>query len=529
MRKTQITLLPLLLLGLTAFSQAKKPPLTKDQVKQARSEGAALFKNENFKHALKYYYDLVEYDKSDIESQYRLGICLIKSNINKKKAAEHLKEVVGKKDAPKDINYYLGIALMYNHEFIDAIDAFEKYREEMKGKPNPSLMVERYVEWCNNAMELMKNPVNVTFFNPGKGVNSPYNDFQPVCSAFDSVIYFSSNRKGTFGGALDGFGEYVTDIFSTAVSANAFTKAKNVGTNLNNDGYNEALYLTMNSDKMLVYNEGGSNGGSEIALSELKGRQWLKPISLSAVLGLKSNGLISGASITQDGKTIYFSAELKGGKGGKDIWKIEKDTATGKWSAPINLGDYINTPYNEINPFLFFDHKTLFFASQGHNSMGGYDLFRSYQADTQQDWSKAENLGFPINTVFDDETISVNGTGHTAYIAALRDEGIGEKDIYRITTTASLVSPQPVLTKIFSVSPTGLAPRDGFCIVTVRATGEMIGTFSINPSSGIVCLTLSEGQYRLKIRSPRNGMIDADFDITGSEPGFIKELHYKLE
>jgi hypothetical protein len=520
----------LLFLPVLFYAQQRKQPLTRDQVKQAQSEGAEAFKSENYKLALKYYEALVDYDKSDVLAHYRLGVCYLKTNVNKKKAVVHLKEVVGKKEAPRDTYYYLGIALMYNHELVDAIDAFERYREQNKGKTPPALMVERHAEWCQNALELMKNPVDVKFFNPGKAVNSPFNDYRPVCSAFDSILFFSSNRKGNYGGQVDGFGEYVTDIYTTLTGELEWTRAKNAGTSLNTDGYNEVLYLSMNGDKMLVYYEGGSVGGeAEVGYTELKGRQWPKPVALINESGINAKGGISGACLSQDGRTLYFSAELKGGKGGKDIWKMEKDTHTGKWGQPINLGDAINTRYHEINPFLFFDNRTLFFASQGHNSMGGYDLFRSYMADPRQGWSKAENLGYPINTVFDDESISVNGTGHTAYIAALREEGAGELDIYRITCQKSLIPVQPVLVKLYAVSPAGLPPRDGVCIVTVRATGEMIGTFNINPSSGMVALSLPPNTYRIKIRSPKSGMKDDDVTITGEEPGFIKELRYRLE
>jgi hypothetical protein len=519
----------LLAYSVQANAQQRKQPLTKDQVKQAKAEGAENFKNENYRQALKYYEALVDYDKTDVEALYRLGICYLKTNINKKKAAEYLKEVVGKKDAPKDTYYFLGIALMYNHEFVDAIDAFERYREQQKGKTNPAMMVERHSEWCQNAMDLMKNPVDVKFFNPGKLVNSPNNDFRPVCSANDSVIFFSSNRKGNFGGQVDGYGEFVTDIYTTSTNEADWSKAKNAGTNLNTDGYNEVLYLTMNGDKMLVYNEGGTAGSTEIAYTELKGKQWPKPIPLANDLGINAKSGISGACLTQDGKTLYFSAELKGGKGGKDIWKIEKDSSTGKWGPPVNLGDNINTKYNEINPWLFYDGKTLFFASEGHNSMGGYDLFKSHMADPRQGWSKAENLGFPVNTVFDDQSISINGTGKTAYISALRDDGAGELDIYRITFKNSLINPQPVFVKIYAFNAAGLPPRDGVCIVTVRATGEMVGSFNINPSTGMVALSLPPNIYRLKIRSPKSGMKDDDFEITGEESGLVKEIRYKLE
>ena len=369
-------------------------------------------------------------------------------------------------------------------------------------------------------------PVDVKFENPGKNVNSIYADFRPVCGANDSIIYFASARKGNSGGIIDGYGDYIYDVYLTSRTDTSWSRAKNAGTNINTETYDEPLFVTMNGDKMLVYREGGQAEG-DIYYSELKGKQWSKIIDM----GDQVDGLpkVTGACMTQDGKTIYFSGDTKGTKGGKDIWKISKDTSTGKWSAPENLGASVNTKFDEINPWLSPDQKTLFFASMGHNSMGGFDLFKTTMNDPRAGWSTAQNLGYPLNTVFDDQYISLNGTGKTGYVSAWREDGIGETDIYRITLTESLLSPAPVLVKMKALNASGLPAKEAVCIVTVRATGEMIGTFYVNGSTGLVNLSLPPGGYRVKLRLPKVGKADEDFDIAGDEPGSIKTIVYTLK
>jgi len=491
-----------------------------------KSDANGLFKDENYKEALQRYKILQESEPENADFNYKLGVCYVKTDVDKKKAAEFLKNATGKKDVPKEAEYFLGEALRFNNEFSDAISEYEKYKENMKGKPNAAFKTDLRIEWCKNAVTIMSQPKDVRFENPGKNVNSPYPDFRPVIGADDGILYYSSNRKGNMGGIIDGFGEYLTDIYYSLYNDTSWSRAKNAGTNLNSEGYNEVLYLTMNGDKMLMYNEGGDAKG-DIYYSELKGKQWIKPMMMGDAFATKE--LETGAAMMQDMKTIFFAAELKGGKGGKDIWMMLKDSATGKWGSPVNMGENINTAYDEINPFLFFDGKTLFFASEGHNSMGGFDIFKSTLPDPRQGWTKAENIGYPINTVFDDKYFALDGTGKTAYVAALREGGFGDQDIYKVELKESLVMPQPIQVNIIAVNASGLPVRDAVCIVTVKSNGELIGTFNSNVLAGNISMSVPAGEYRIKIRSPKAGKVDDDITISGDESNFRKVLKYNLK
>ncbi|MEP7169935.1 MAG: hypothetical protein ABI855_11245 [Bacteroidota bacterium] len=512
---------------LSAQKKPPKPPvLSKDQIKAMKNDAEDFFKNENYKEALTRYKQLQISEPDNVDFNYKVGVSYLKTNIDKKQAAAYLKNVIGRKDAPKDVLFYEGEALFFNNEFNEAIDNFEKYNEANHGKTNKELMLNQHIEWCHNALELMKKPVDVRFDNLGKSVNSPTADYRPVVGANDTVLYFSSNRKGNLGGTVDGFGEYLTDVYFTNNLDSSWTKAKSTGTNINTETYDEAMYLTANGDKMLVYREGG-DALQSIYFTELKGKQWSKIIPYEILFLAK--GKFSGAALSPDGRTIYVSTDMKGSKGGMDIWKSEKDTSTGKWSAPVNMGDAINTPFDETNPWLFPDGKTLLFASQGHNSMGGFDMFKSVQADPRQGFSKAENLGYPINTVYDDNDLQLNGTGMVGYLSAIREDGYGERDIYKITLKQSLINPPCIFVKIRVMTTSGLAGKEAVCTVTRKSTGELMGTLMSNTATGIVNYSLPAGDYKIKIRSPKIGKADDDFEIKGDEKDGKKVLVYVLK
>ena len=127
--------------------------------------------------------------------------------------------------------------------------------------------------------------------------------------------------------------------------------------------------------------------------------------------------------LAADGRTLYFVSTRAGGRGGSDIWKSELQD-DGSWTTPVNLGDSINSPGNEMAPFIHPDGRTLYFSSTGHPGMGGADLFVS-RLSPHGIWQKPGNLGYPINTKLDEINLVINAQGTEAYISAERANGIG--------------------------------------------------------------------------------------------------------
>lgn len=516
--KKLITVLVLLCFGITIVAaQTKKPApvvtLTKDQVGEMKKMAADQYKSANYKAAAESYQKLVNYDPEDMDYNYKLGMSLLNSNVNKASAVQYFVKAADKKDAPKDVYYHMGRALLIANLYDEAIEAFEKYKEVNKGQVNAKFNLDQHVEYCYNAKELSKKPLEVTFRNPGKNVNSNTADYAPVSMAVDTALFFTSNRKGNMGGIVDGFGEIIADIYTSSKVDTGWTKAKNPGINLNSETYDICTGVNSNGDKLLIYKEGAEVSG-DIYISSLKGKAWQKAELIDPEMETKQ--VETGACITQDGKRIYFAANMKGTLGGTDIFYIEKDS-TKKWSAPVNLGPVVNTKYDEDFPFIWHDGTTLFFASKGHNSIGGFDIFMTSQPDPSQAWSKPVNIGFPLNTTDDDEYFTLSANGRTGYVSGLKPGGLGDLDIWYFSLKEPLIKNAGVLYRASLLSPQGLPAKDALVSVVKESTGQVLAIMEANGPAAEIFILLPAGTYKLKARSPKLGRIEHDITITGEE------------
>ena len=508
------------------FAQSsKKPPkpivLTKDQVSDMKSAASTYFKEQNYNASINLYRQLQAVEPENMEYNYRLGVCYLNTNINKGMAANFLVRASVMKDVPKDVNFHLGRALLHLGEVDDAIDTYEKYKEANNGKVNPKFNLDNHIEWCYHLRDLKKNPIDVNFYNAGKNVNSTTADFRPVIDISGDVLYFSSNRKTNTAAIVDGFGEYITDGY-VAFKDTGFAKAKNLGINVNAIGYDEILSVNSNSDRMLIYKEAGSTE-SPLYIALANGKSWDKATPVNKL----PSSRMAGACMASNGKTIYFSAEIKGGKGGKDIWMTTQNEK-GEWGAPQNLGEGVNTRFDEVNPWLFYDDKAMFFASEGHNSIGGFDIFKTEQADASQSWSKAENIGYPLNTTDDDKYLSLTVDRKTGYVSQLRPEGLGETDIYRFVTAQPLVKSNNVLVKGNLIKADGTVAKDASCMIVRNDTGDNMGVMKGNAITGKVTTMLPPGNYKLKVKGLKSGRLDEDFVITGQEKNGVVTKTFKL-
>jgi len=195
------------------------------------------------------------------------------------------------------------------------------------------------------------------------------------------------------------------------------------------DEINDAGALCVSPDgKYMFFTEcfrKDSHGSCDLYFSKKNGDKWTDPKNLGP--DVNSDNWDSQASISPDGKTLYFASNRQGGYGSSDIWKAEL-IAEEKWGNVQNVGRTINTAGMEMTPFMHFDGQSLYFASDGHVGMGGMDLFKTLLDESQ--WSVPENLGFPLNTDSDEIGLVISALGNTAYISADRPEGIGKYDIY---------------------------------------------------------------------------------------------------
>ena len=382
--------------------------------------------------AIPFYLKANNFNPNNALLNYKIGVCYIKSDDNRAKSLSYLEKAFKlNPDVEKNIHYYLGIAFHLNMQFETAIKEFQTARGLLKtDQKGGTTDIDKRISECRNGIELVKNPALVFIDNVGPEINSPYSDYSPVISADESVMMFTSKRNSSTGSKIDPFrDEYFEDIYISTKQNGKWSTATNMGKPINTDDHDATVGLSADGQKLFIYL--GNKGGGDLFECDLKGSQWGKPESLGK--NINSDSHEPTASLSADGKTLYFVSNRPGGFGDHDIYKSTWDDKKQRWGEAQNLGPTINTPYSENSAFIHPDGKTLYFSSKGHNSMGGFDIFKSVWNEKTQKWSTPENLGYPINTSDDDVYFVLSANGKHAYYSSCKDDSYGGEDIYMVT------------------------------------------------------------------------------------------------
>ena len=402
---------------------------SKEELKEMKKDAAELFTASKYKNALSIYLELFKTDSQNVEYNYRIGFCYLETSINKKAAMKYLETANQSKNVKKEWIYYLGLACMYNENWDEAIHWFKNFKNVTRSKLiKDFLNPDRMIEMCINGKDLCANPVNCVFRNAGKNINLSYPDYNPFISADGNSLIFTSRRKGNAGNFIEELGTYTSDIYWSQRKDLVWTKAKNVGANINSEWDEETVGFSSMGECIYVYYD-NEEAFADLGKSTLKGKIWQKTETLPN--GVNSLQYEGGACSTLDGNTIYFSSSRKDGFGGSDLWMIKREK-NGVWGIATNMGNNINSSYDEDSPFLSLDGKKLFFSSKGWNSMGGFDIFCSTWNEREKNWSIPVNIGFPLNDADDNNFISFTGSERFAYLSALRPDGFGDRDIYEV-------------------------------------------------------------------------------------------------
>ncbi|HXU25952.1 MAG TPA: OmpA family protein, partial [Bacteroidia bacterium] len=277
---------------------------------------------------------------------------------------------------------------------------------------------------------LAANHKQIRVVNVGGGVNTLFPEYVPVVNKEETIMMFTSRRKDfPKTGIDDKDDEYFEDMFIARKKDGEFKDAhpfsltdKDVKDVTNSTSDHESVIsISYSGNKFYSYRK------NKIYESDLQNNTWSAPKELDTSINydIYQNHI----SVSNDGKTIYFSSERKGGNGGLDLYKAEKQ-ADGKWAKAVNLGDIINTKEDEGSPLISEDGKTLYFSSKGHKGFGGYDIFKTTYNGTT--WSTPENMNLPFNSAGDDIYMTINATETHGYLSSSRAGGYGDMDIYEI-------------------------------------------------------------------------------------------------
>jgi outer membrane protein OmpA-like peptidoglycan-associated protein len=394
--------------------------------------------NGKYEEARETYKQLVEKYPERADYHYELGLnYFYYTEDHKTLSIPHFQKALQytKKDTLGEIYFLLAEAQHLAGDFENAITNYNHFKRYIKsGKAGDELLKEinGKIAQCNqgNTFTVASNKF-VRIENLGANINSVYSDYVPVITDDESVLMFTSRRNKNVGGKKDYRDEkFYEDMFIARKKDKGFTPAeqfsledKYVGLVLNSPRHDAVIGLSHDEKKLFTYKE------DKVFVSELNSEgNWTGPTVLNETVNPKK-GYQPHACLTADGNTLYFSSERKYGKGKLDLYRAKKQS-DGNWGIAENLGDVINTAENEDSPYITPDGTYLYFSSKGHNTIGGYDIFKA-KINADGSFEKPENLGVPINSGADDIFYLPNKKGNAAYFASSRKDGLGDMDIYK--------------------------------------------------------------------------------------------------
>jgi len=388
-------------------------------------------------------------DTTNIAANFEAGRLHLRT-IKKDQAAKYLLRIYRQNPNYRfDLEYHIASSFQYGLQFDKAIAYYNRYKTKYQRNPNYQgrdkvglREIERKLSECNNGKEFVANPKPYAIVNIGPQVNSEANDYAPVLNEREDEIIFTSRRlDGNINENVYSDNKPFEDIFISNKVNGKWTRATNIGRTINIPNHNSNLALSPDGKTLFQYRD--ENGG-DIFVSELKSdNTWSSPKPLPGIIN--SAYMESSVSISPDGTTLYFASERPGGQGGLDLYVCTKDSK-GVWSKVRNLGPTINTERHEDGPFIDYSGKKLYFSSESHKGMGGYDIFESNLLNpTTYEWSTPLNVGYPINTADNDIYFVGTADGKRGYYASVREDGLGYLDVYTISPKELVKTPTSVL------------------------------------------------------------------------------------
>jgi hypothetical protein len=372
------------------------------------------------------YTRLLKSEPENANLNFLNGLCLLNIQGRKKESYAYLKKAVPsanvdykygdpkETNAPIEVIKYYAMACKLNNEIPTAINLLNQYKSLLNPKEKEEFeLTDALIESCYYAQKMQSNPVYCKS-NPVESFTTEESELYPVVSNDETMLFYSVRGK---------YGK--DDIFFAKKVNGAWTSPEKITTVL---GVKSECYpSSISADNQRLYLTVKIGVSTDIYYSEYSNNRWQKMIKMDKPVN--GNSWDSQASESSDGRFLYFSSDRKGGYGEMDLYFSEKNEK-GAWKKPINLGEIINTRYNELMPLLRNNDTRLYFKSEGHDNMGGYDIFYSDRSGIS-DWSPPVNLGYPLNTTDDDIYFIPMNDVNFAYAARLNPDN-GEFNLYHI-------------------------------------------------------------------------------------------------
>jgi len=459
-----------------AWGQSSFAQLTASERKQLKTANN-LFDDEQFAQALPVFLK-IDSLTDDYSVKFRIGACYLNSKYEKLKALPYLEELskVESIEVPIIVYSDLGTLYHYTYRFDEAIYMFEQYllvsRKDQFTEKKDIEYAKRMIGVCNNAIEITTQPFKADIDILETPINTMESEFCPLITADEQVMVYMQ----TIGlSKLEKPETYL--MLSTRTPEGYWGVPSKLDIPMIDKFKGKSILLAgLSPDGQTIFLNIGQGLDQDIYSGALSGKIITDLKKLNKYI---NTSFFDGrVSISADGTVLYFVSDRPGGLGGNDIYKSIR-TKRGDWGEPENLGEKINTQFNEDAPFIHPDNITLYFSSEGHKTIGGSDIFKSeFNANT---WSEPENLGF-LNSTKDDLYFVLNANGQIGYFSSSKNNVFNKHNIFRV----NLKDPIP-LTLVKGVIKGGIPPVPISATIQVfdKETGEKIKyVYNPDPETG---------------------------------------------
>jgi len=500
-----------------ALTAAVAQPALAQSVRKQLKTANKFFDQENYRASIPFYEQVLAKEPNNALALFRAGISYM--SFDKEKASDYIyKAQKLKPKVSKDVTYWLGRVDHLNYNFDEAIAHYQAYNATLKQKDTRKVELAQLIQHSKNAKVQFNSPKDIFVNNLGPTVNTPYSEHSPVMSQDDKLLLFTSRsdnmnnvpvateskgKKDKNKVAADG--QYYENIYETRrIDDQNWEKPRSLSTVLNGKGHDASIQIFDNDTKLLMYRN-DENG--DIMYAEKSGADWTQPKKLND--NINSKAFESDAYITPDGRTIYFSTGKYSEDGTLDIYFSTRQPG-GDWGPAKSVGNAINTKYDDDSPFLSRDGKTMYFASRGHNTMGGYDIFKSDYDSIGKKWGRPENMGYPVNTPDDDTYYRLSPDGSYAYLSSYRIGGYGEKDIYTINYIKNAI----IRGKVFSKRDSTFIPGVELVFSGAQADKTALSYRDVTkPDNGLYQVSVLSGRT-YQVAASRDGQNIATEEFT---------------
>jgi len=403
-------------------------------VRETFLDADSWFYYQEYEEALSQFIQVYQQDTTHANVAYKIGYCYLNIEGQESRAIPYLEQAsrdytfsyrentYAEKKAPVDAIFYLGNAYLINNQIAKAQKTYQEFKELLQ--ENKSIFsdpenrynlefLNKQIRTCDVALEFMNNPISYVANNVKAPINTTFSDDTPVISGDGKSMVYVTKLK------------FYDAIFYTRKIDGQWAAPINLMGQLGIDDNAHPTSINFDGTELYLYREERLVGN--IYVSHLKDGIWSKAKKLNE--GLNTKYWEAHASISPDGQHLYFVSNREGGQGDLDIYIADR-LAGDNWGNIRNLSPVINTKWNENTPFLSADESVLFFSSEGHKNMGGYDIF--YSLRVGELWTKPKNIGYPLNTTNDDVFYFPLKDGTEGYLALFSGKGYGNKDIYQL-------------------------------------------------------------------------------------------------